>query len=74
MGAVLWTVSVRLFVVYSVAKTTITGRLERLAARDERGEIGSWMILAAGLAVAAAAAVALLGPWFSKKTGDITKN
>ena len=68
------TVSVRLFVVYSVAKTTVTGRLERLTDRDERGEIGSWMILAAGLAVAAAAAVALLGPWFKTKTGNITKN
>jgi hypothetical protein len=69
-GAVLWVVSVKLFTLYSLAKTTVTDRI----ARDERGEIGSWMILAAGLAVAAAAAVALLGPWFDEKANDITKN
>lgn len=41
---------------------------------DERGELGSWLILAAGLAVAAAAAIALLGPWFNTKVGQITAN
>lgn len=69
----LWAASVKVFVLYSAAKTSVTDRLERVG-RDERGEIRSWMILAAGLAVAAAAAVALLGPWFNKKAGDITKN
>ncbi len=55
---------------YAVVKMAMSDRL----ARDERGEIGSWMILAAGLAVAAAAAIALLGPWFDEKANDITKN
>ncbi len=41
---------------------------------DERGEIGSWLILAAGLAIAAGAAVALLGPWLGTKVTDITSN
>ena len=39
---------------------------------EERGEVGSWMILAAGLAAAAAAAIALIGPWFGTKTTAIT--
>lgn len=41
---------------------------------DERGEIGSWLILAAGLAIAAGAAVALLGPWLGTKVTNITSN
>ena len=41
---------------------------------DERGELGSWLILAAGLALAAGAAVATLGPWFDGKVSDITGN
>ena len=63
----------KLFVLYSLARISVTDRLERVGS-DERGEIGSWMILAAGLAVAAAAAVAVLGPWFDQKAGDITSN
>jgi hypothetical protein len=41
---------------------------------EERGEIGSWLILAAGLAVAAGAAVGLLGPWLNTKVTTITSN
>ncbi len=70
VDAVLWAASVKLFTLYAVAKAAVSDRLTR----DERGEIGSWMILAAGLAVAAAAAVALLGPWFDEKANDITSN
>jgi len=46
--------------------TTASETLEKLrvAASDERGEMGSWMILAAGLAAAAVAVVAILGEWF----------
>ncbi len=43
-------------------------------ASEERGEIGSWLILAAGLAIAAGAAVALLGPWLGTKVTAITSN
>ena len=52
-------------------------KAQDLAARlrdDERGELGSWLILAAGLALAAGAAVATLGPWFDGKVSDITGN
>lgn len=41
---------------------------------DERGELGSWLILAAGLAIAAGAAVTTLGPWFTGKVSAITGN
>jgi len=41
---------------------------------NENGEIGSWLILAAGLAVAAAAAVVALGPWVAGKVTAITAN
>ncbi len=70
VDAVLWAASVKLFTLYAMAKTAVSDRLTR----DERGEIGSWMILAAGLAVAAAAAVLVLGPWFEEKAGEITEN
>ena len=52
----------------------VTEGLKDRVARNERGEIGSWMILAAGLAVAAVAAIGILKPWFSKKATEITKN
>jgi hypothetical protein len=48
--------------------------LARQTRDDEGGEMGSWMILAAGLAVAAVAAVAALGPWFQTKVTSITSN
>lgn len=48
--------------------------MTRRVSRNERGEIGSWMIFAAGLAVAAAAAIAILGPWFNDKATTITKS
>lgn len=41
---------------------------------DERGELGSWLILAAGLAIAAGAAVGTLSGWFDGKVSDITSN
>lgn len=41
---------------------------------DERGEIGSWLILAAGLAIAAAAAGAALNGWIDTRVTDITSN
>lgn len=65
--------SLKVLVLYVQARTAIGEGVERLH-HDERGEIGSWMILAAGLAVAAAAAVAVLGPWFDQKAADITSN
>lgn len=46
----------------------------RTMANDERGEIGSWMIVAAGLAAAAAAAIALIGPWIGTKAQAIVSN
>ena len=66
-------VSVKVLLWYMSAKSVVTERAQRIG-RDERGELGSWMILAAGLAVAAVAAVALLGPWFNQKTTAITSN
>lgn len=71
--AVLLGASVKLLILFALAKSTVSRGLDRVA-QNERGEIGSWMILAAGLALAAAAAVALLGPWFADKAADITKN
>lgn len=65
--------SLKLLVLYTQARTAVVDGVDRLH-HDERGEIGSWMILAAGLAVAAVAAVALLGPWFDEKTTEITNN
>lgn len=56
---------------YQAAK----GEVDELAHRfsnEERGEMGSWMILAAGLALAAATAVGLLATWFGQKTTAIT--
>lgn len=44
----------------------------RTAMRDERGEIGSWLVLAAGLAVLAGAAVAAIGPWVTNHIQAIT--
>ena len=41
---------------------------------DERGEIGSWLILAAGLAIAAAAAGVALDNWIDGRVTDITSN
>lgn len=65
--------TVRLAAAYSVIQAGVSHRLET-AMRGDRGEIGSWMILAAGLAAAAVAALALLTPWFGEKATDITNN
>lgn len=65
--------AVKMLVLVAAARGSLTARVARRAG-DERGELGSWMILAAGLAVAAAAAVAVLGPWFSSKATNITRN
>lgn len=67
------TFSMKLLVLCVQARTAVVDRVDRMQ-RDERGEIGSWMILAAGLAAAAAAAVLVLGPWFDQKAADITSN
>lgn len=56
---------------YQVTKARIQELVERFV-KDERGELGSWLILAAGLAIAAAAAVAALSPWFQGKVTNIT--
>ncbi len=58
---------------YQLTKDRISRLAERVA-EDERGEIGSWLILAAGLAIAAGAAVGLLGPWLNTKVTTITSN
>lgn len=61
----------RIGVEYQLAKTRATDLANR-AVEDEEGEIGSWLILAAGLAIAAGAAVAALTPWLQGKVTDIT--
>jgi hypothetical protein len=48
--------------------------LARRIRSEERGEMGSWLILAAGLAAAAVAAVGLLATWFNTKVTAITAN
>lgn len=48
--------------------------LARRLASEDRGEIGSWMILAAGLAAAAVTAAAALTTWLGNKTTAITSN
>lgn len=65
--------SVRMLVLLVCLRDAVADRVAGVTS-DERGEIGSWMILAAGLAVAAVAAVAVLGPWFGQKTTSITRN
>lgn len=50
------------------------GELVERMIKDERGEIGSWLLLAAGLAVAAAAAVAVIGPWIDAHVQEIKKS
>lgn len=57
----------------TVARAQVSQRIDD-AVRDERGEIGSYMILAAGVALAAGAAVAILTPWFSQKATEIVAN
>lgn len=65
--------AMKALVVYTLTKTLVSDRLYEVT-HDEKGEIGSWMILAAGLAAAAVAAMAILTPWFSDKASDITAN
>ncbi len=48
--------------------------LVRRLASEDRGEVGSWMIMAAGLAAAAAGAVALISTWINTKATTITGN
>jgi len=55
------------------AADQLRDRLEH-AIKDQSGELGSWMILAAALAAAAVAVAALLGPWLSNKASAITAN
>ena len=56
-----------------LALETMVERAKELGT-DEQGEMASWLIMAAGLAAAAAAAIALLGPWIATKVGQITAN
>lgn len=44
----------------------------REALEDERGEVGSWMIVAAGLAAAAVSIVSIVGPWLVDQANAIT--
>lgn len=55
------------------AADQLRDRLDQ-AVRNESGELGSWMILAAALAAAAVAVAALLGPWLIEKANSITAN
>ncbi len=57
---------------FVVGRNALDGVQTRL--RNDEGEIGSWLILAAGLAIAAAAAVVALGPWLAGKVTAITSN
>jgi len=54
-------------------KGAIAQRTERYRT-DQRGEVGSWLILAAALAAAAAAVGGVLDGWISDKGGEITSN
>ena len=63
--------SLNLAVRGQIAKSKVTDLAASLFS-EQRGEMGSWMILAAGLAAAAATAVGFLATWFAKKTTDIT--
>ena len=58
---------------YHRAKMETQDRLEDMC-EDEQGELGSWLILAAGLALAAGAAVGLLDTWFGEKVDAIREN
>lgn len=58
---------------YQLTRMTVQERLSA-AGGDERGEIGSWLIVAAGLAIAAAAAVGPLGDWIGERVLEITNN
>ena len=50
------------------------GQWVRDGITDEQGEMGSWLIVAAGLAIAAAAVVEVLDGWFTEKAEEIKKN
>lgn len=54
---------------YQIAKDRLVRNLS-----DDRGELGSWLILAAGLAIAAGAAISQLSGWFGEKTDQIISN
>jgi len=58
---------------YHRAKMNTQDRFEAIR-DDEQGELGSWLILAAGLAIAAGAAVGTLSGWFGDKVTAITDN
>lgn len=65
--------TMKALVMFTMTKAMVGDRLHE-ATHNDRGEIGSWMILAAGLAAAAVAAMLILTPWFSEKASDITSN
>ncbi len=58
---------------YQLARTRLRDRWDE-AADSERGEVGSWMIVAAGLAAAAVGIVATVGPWLQEQADAITGN
>ena len=61
---------IRAGIVYQNLELDARNRLD--AIRAERGEISSWLFLAAGLVLAAAFIIQQLGPWFQARVGDIT--
>ena len=54
-------------------RAAMAQRTEELRA-DQRGEVGSWLILAAALAIAAAAVGGSLSGWIGEKGAEITSN
>lgn len=56
---------------YQLLRSRLKDRWDT-AAQDERGEVGSWMIVAAGLAAAAVVIVGILGPWLEDQANAIT--
>lgn len=51
-----------------LAKESVKDRL-----RDDQGEMGSWLIMAAGLALAAIAVLGILQGWFTDRANDISE-
>lgn len=63
--------ALRMAIRYQVTGINARTRLQD-ALDDERGEVGSWMIVAAGLAGAAVAVVAIVAPWLEDQARAIT--
>ena len=65
--------AMRAMINWHLAKSRMGERV-RDVVTNEDGEMGSWLIVAAGLAAAAAAVVGILEGWFEDKANDITSN